>query len=241
MTASLDAADDAQVESSLRTAIRLNPSFAPAYDRLATFLGMRRRDLDEARLMGVMAVSLEPANIGYRITVANVLLAMDQAKNAVNVLGYAAKLAKTQEEIQVVDNLRMNAQEYAAAQEQAAEQPRHPAGEAKTHDSSANIDIPHLSRRREFVPSGPHRFVVGILKAVQCDAPQLDLTVSSGAKTLTLHADNYYKIRFTVLNFQPHGDLKPCTDLENRPAKVEYVESADKTDLPHLIALELQK
>jgi len=241
MTASLDAADDAQLESSLRTTIRLNPSFAPAYDRLATFLGMRHRDLDEARLMGVMAVSLEPANIGYRITVANVLLAMDQAKNAVNVLGYAAKLAKTQEEIQVVDNLRMNAQEYAAAQEQNARQNRRMSEEAKTQDESAKVEIPHLSRRKEFVPSGPHRFVVGILKAVQCDAPHLDLTVSFGAKTLSLHTDNYYKIQFSAVDFQPNDDLKPCTDLENRLAKVEYVESADEHDAPHVIAIELRK
>ena len=241
MTGSLGAADDAEVESSLRTAIRLNPSFAPAYDRLATFLGMRRRDLDEARLMGVTAVSLEPANIGYRITVANVLLATDQAKNAVNVLGYAAKLAKTQEEIQVVDNLLMNAQEYATAQEQNAEQNRRTSEEPKTEDESAKIEIPHFSRRKEFVPSGPHRFVVGILKAVQCDAPHLDLTVSSGAQTLALHADNYYKIQFTALNFEPNGDLKPCTDLENRPARVEYVESANKTDAPHVITIELRK
>ena len=241
MTGSLGAADDAEVESSLRTAIRLNPSFAPAYDRLATFLGMRRRDLDEARLMGVTAVSLEPANIGYRITVANVLLATDQAKNAVNVLGYAAKLAKTQEEIQVVDNLLMNAQEYATAQEQNAEQNRRTSEEPKTEDESAKIEIPHFSRRKEFVPSGPHRFVVGILKAVQCDAPHLDLSVSSGARTLALHADNYYKIQFSAVDFQPNDDLKPCTDLENRPAKVEYVESADKTDAPHVIAIELRK
>jgi len=76
---------------------------------------------------------------------------------------------------------------------------------------------------------------------VHCDEPTLDLTVSSGAKTLTLHADNFYKIQFSALNFQPSGDLKPCSDLENRPAKVEYVESADKSDPPRLIAIELHK
>ena len=43
------AADETQIESSLRTAIKLNPSFAPTYDRLAVFLGMRRRNLAEAR------------------------------------------------------------------------------------------------------------------------------------------------------------------------------------------------
>jgi tetratricopeptide (TPR) repeat protein len=244
MSGHLAAAEEAQVESSLRKAIKLNPSFAPTYDRLAAFLGMRRRDLEEARLMGLTAVTLDPANVGYRITVANVLLAMEQGQNAVKVLGYAAKLAKSPQEVQAVENLLMNAQEYAAGQEQNAEQNRQMSEEAKNTPAQGAVAepaIPHLTRRKEFVPSGPHRFVVGVLQAVHCNAPFLDLTVSSGVGTLALHADNYYKIQFTALNFQPSGDLKPCSDLENRTAKVEYVESADKTDAPRLIAVELHK
>ena len=244
MNGPLAAADEARVENSLRSAIQLNPSFAPAFDRLAVFLGMLRRNLDEARMMGVMAVSLDPANVGYRINVANVLLAMGQGQNAVRVLSAAAKVAKSPQEAQAVDNLLMNAQEYAAAQDQIAEHNQHIREESKTAPAEVTAtvtDIPHLTHRKEFVPSGPHHFVVGILKAVHCDTPNLDLTVSSGAKTLALHSDNYYKIQFTALNFQPRDELKPCTDLDNRPAKVEYVESADKTDAPHLIAIELHK
>ncbi len=241
MSGPLAAADEARVESSLRSAIKLNPSFAPTYDRLAAFLGMRRRNLDEARLMGVTAVSLDPANVGYRINVANVLLAMGQGQNAVNVLGYAAKLAKSPQELQAVDNLLMSAQQYAAAQAEQSGRMNEEAKATPAQGAAAEIDVPHLIHRKEFVPSGPHRFIVGILKAVHCDAPNLDLTVSSGTKTIALHADNYYKIQFTALNFQPSGDLKPCSDLENRPAKVEYVESADQTDAPHLISIELHK
>lgn len=243
MSGPVAAADEAQVESSLRSAIKLNPSFAPTYDRLAAFLGMRSRNLEEARMMGLTAVSLDPANIGYRLNVANVLLAMGKSQNAVEVLRYAAKLAKTPQETQAVDNLLMNAQEYAAAQVRSGEQSRRLRDEAKAvpEQGAPQTDIPHLSHRKEFVPSGPHRFVVGVLKDVQCDASNLDLTVTSSTKTLALHADNYYKIQFTALNFQPSGDLKPCNDLENRPAKVEYVESADKSDAPHLIAIELHK
>jgi Tfp pilus assembly protein PilF len=249
MTGTVAAADEAQVESSLRSAITLNPSFAPAFDRLAAFLGMRRRNLEEARLMELTAVSLDPANVGYRINVANILLAMGQGQNAVRVLGFAAKLAKSPQDSQAVDNLRMNALEYAASEEQIAEQNRHmnaPPQAVMEQGSSAGTEVPrlaarNLAARKEFVASGPHRFLVGVLKAVHCDAPNLDLTVTSGAKTLALHADNYYKIQFTALSFQPSGDLKPCSDLENRPAKVEYVESADKTDIPRLIAVELHK
>ena len=244
MTGALSSTEEAHVESSLRSALQLNPSFAPAYDRLAAFLGMRHRNLDEARMMGLKAISLDPANVNYRINLANVLLIMGQGENAVRVLENAAKVAKTPQEAQAVDNLLMNAREYAAALEQNEEQNRRKETEGGASSSSAvsaPADIPHLAHRKEFVASGPHRFLVGVLKGVHCDTPMLDLTVSSGAKTLALHAENYYKIEFTTLNFQPKGDLEPCSDLENRPAKVEYVESADKSDAPHLIAVELHK
>jgi hypothetical protein len=167
---------------------------------------------------------------------------MGQGENAVRVLSLAAKLAKTPEESQAVDNRLMNAQEYAAAQ-RSAEQNRGMADEVKTagEGESTVVAVPHLAHRKEFVPSGPHRFLVGTLKSVHCDTPVLELTVSSGTKTVALRADNYYKIEFTAINFQQSGDLNPCSDLENRSAKVEYVESIDKTDSPHLIAIELHK
>jgi len=240
----ISAAEEGQVESSLRTAIQLNPSFAPAYDRLAAFLGMRHRNLDEARLMGLKAISLDPGNVDYRINVANVLLVMGEGENAVRVLENAVRVAKTPQEAEAVNNVLVHAREYAAALEQNAQESRHmpeESGAAPTSEVTAKADIPHLAHRKEFVASGPHRFVVGVLKSVRCDAPMLDLTVSSGGKTLVLHADNYYKIEFSVLNFQLEGLLEPCHDLENRPAKVEYVESADKSDAPHLIAVELHK
>jgi hypothetical protein len=42
-----------------------------------------------------------------------------------------------------------------------------------------------------------------------------------------MHANNYLKIEYK-LKIQRKKDLNPCADLEGRPAKVEYVESADK-------------
>jgi Tfp pilus assembly protein PilF len=242
MNGAVAASDEAKVENSLRTAIKLNPSFAPSYDRLAVFLGMRSRNLEEAHAMGLTAVSLDPADIGYRVNLASVLLAMRNGQSAVEVLHAAAKLAKTPQESEAVDNSLIHAQEYADAQEE-TEQNRRMMEEAPTGEEqiTSSADIPHLARRKNFVPSGPHRFVVGVLNNVHCDAPNLDLTVTSGAKKLVLHADNYYKIQFTALNFQPSGDLNPCHDLESRPAKVEYVDSADKDDVPRLLAVELRK
>jgi tetratricopeptide (TPR) repeat protein len=242
MMSSVAPSDEAQIENSLRASIKLNPSFAPSYDRLAAFLGMRRRNLDEARMMGLTAVSLDPANAGYRINVANVLLGMGQGENAIKVLDNAAKLAKSPEEIQTIDILLMNAKEYVAAQQRNATLRQEISEkEADEVETDLSTDVPRLAPRKQFVPSGPHRFLVGVLNGIHCDVPNLDLTITSGAKKVALHSDNYYKIQFSTLGFQPSGDLNPCHDLENRPAKVEYVESADKSDAPHLLAVELHK
>ena len=108
---------------------------------------------------------------------------------------HAAKLTKTPQETEMVEHMRIRAQEYAASQarneEQAAgarsaERPAEEPAEKRVSDS----DMPHLVRRREFVPSGPHRFVVGVLRAVRCDASNMELTVTSGAKTLSLYSDS---------------------------------------------------
>ncbi|MGA9793874.1 MAG: tetratricopeptide repeat protein, partial [Terriglobales bacterium] len=66
MNDSVNPANDAQLESSLRAAIKLNPSFAPPFERLAAFEGMRRQNLDEAHMMVLNAVQLDPGNVAYR-------------------------------------------------------------------------------------------------------------------------------------------------------------------------------
>jgi hypothetical protein len=82
-----------------------------------------------------------------------------------------------------------------------------------------NTEIPDHG----FVSQGPHRFVVSGLKGVHSERQHLDMTVTSSTETVTLYAENYFKVQFTAL-FAQNKDLNPCEELENRPAKVEYVE-----------------
>ena len=237
-------AEQDEVESSLRAAIKLNPSFAPAFDRLAVSLAMRHKNLDEARMMALTAIALEPANVGYRVNMANIYMQMEQGQNAVNVLQAASKLAKSQSEIQMVDNSLMHAREYVEAQERFAKQKEEYEKSAQSlPDRVTTVSETRAPRlkHRDFVPRGPHKFVVGTLKGVHCDNPALELTVTSKDKDLKLHADDYFSIPFTALGFQATGDLNPCADLENRPAKVEYVESANSDTSAQLISVELHK
>jgi tetratricopeptide (TPR) repeat protein len=234
-------ADRQRVENSLRTAIQLNPSFDPAFDRLAVLLAMQRKNLDEARMAELSAISLEPSTVGYRINMANILLMMNNPKGALQVLQAAAKVAKTEAEVQDVENAQTNALLYSeqpalAEQKNVSER----GGTVTVEATTADVPIPRL-KRREFVAKGPHRFLAGVLKSVHCDNSALDLTISSAGQQLSVHGDNYYKIPFTTLGFQPSGDLNPCSDLENRSAKIEYVESADPSAPAQLLSVELHK
>lgn len=240
---SIEESDDGQVENSLRQAIKLDPSFAPAFDVLGVFLGVRRKNFDEAHMMGLTAVSLDPANIRYRLNVATVLMMSNRGKDAVDVLHAAGKIAKTPEEIQSVDNMLMRAEEFMATREAMATHQEQMAQDTAedSEEEDDDADAPKLARPDTFVAKGPHHFLVGVLKNVECKAPHMDLTVSNSTKSLTLHAENYYKIQFTALNFTPSGNINPCNDLEGRPAKVEYVESADPSVNARVLSIELHK
>jgi cytochrome c-type biogenesis protein CcmH/NrfG len=244
MNAGASPSDDAQVEASLRAAIKLNPSFAPSFDRLAAFEGMRHRNLDEAHMMALTATQLDPGNVGYRVNGANVLMQMDRGKDAVAVLRGALRLAKTPEETAMIQNFLMHAEEYATAREQEKERQSRLAGELKSNaqgtGAPADVSDANAEAPEEELPKGPHRFVVGMLQNVQCHTPHIDLTVAAKGKTIALHSGNYYKIRFSTLGFVPKGDLDPCKDLEGKPAKVEYVESSAKPTA-YVVAVELHK
>lgn len=240
------ASEDPQVEASLRAAVKLNPNFAPAFALLATYLGMQRKNLDEARITELTAVSLDPSNVRYRANMANIYMMQGNTQSALDVLRAAQKIAKTPADAQLIDNFMMRAQEYAAKQEAVAARTNKNApdedgnDEAEVVSTRTNTVIPSL-KHREFVAKGPHRFLQGVLNDVHCDYLSINLTLVSKAKNLKLQAESYYKIRFTSLGFQPSADLNPCHDLENRPAKVEYVESENPADPPQLIAVELHK
>jgi Tfp pilus assembly protein PilF len=238
MNAGANPGDGAQVESSLRAAIKLNPSFAPAFDRLAAFEGMRHRNLDEAHMMALTAVQLDPGNAGYRVNAANVLMQMDRGTDAVAVLRVALRVAKTPEETAMVQNFLTHAEQYANARDRQAEELKAnvQANAASADEGSANAETPE-----EELPKGPHRFMAGMLQNVHCHGPGIELTVAAKGKTMALHRGNYYKIEFTALGFTPKGDLSPCRDLEGVSAKVEYVESSAKPATAYVVAIEVHK
>jgi tetratricopeptide (TPR) repeat protein len=94
-----DVGHDAEIESSLRSAIRLAPDFAPPYDCLSRFLLMRRKDMNEAYVLSQRAVALEPDSISYRLNLEAVLLQRQQPDEALAVLDAALHVARTPEDV----------------------------------------------------------------------------------------------------------------------------------------------
>jgi Tfp pilus assembly protein PilF len=232
MNAGAGPSDDAQVEASLRAAIKLNPSFAPPFERLAAFEGMRRQNLEEAHMMILNAVQLDPGNVGYRMTAASVLMQMERGKDAVAALHEALRVAKSPAETAMVQNFLAQAERYATARERQTEEKLEANVEANADDAEGP---------KEELPKGPHRFVVGTLQNVHCHASRIDLTIAAKGKTMPLHSGNFYQIGFTALGFVPKGDLNPCMDLDGMSAKVEYVESSAQPPVAHVVAIELHK
>jgi tetratricopeptide (TPR) repeat protein len=251
---SLRPEDSAQVETSLRAAIKLNPSFAPAYDRLAVFYAMRRQNLDEAHRLALTAVELEPGNVGYRMNTASVLLAMEQGSNAVKVLQNATKLAKNPEELAQVQNMLQAAEQYQAARERVDEENRRVAQQAATGEtertaaSGESADVadqettgPPVLQHRD-LPPGPRHAVEGTIQSVDCAPPTaMDLKIEAGQQTVALHSDNFYIVRFMASNFVPKGELHPCSDLKGMHARVEFVEGHDNSALGQIVSVTLSK
>ncbi|MGE0404749.1 MAG: DUF1570 domain-containing protein [Candidatus Korobacteraceae bacterium] len=116
-----NSAAESQAENSLRTAIKLNPSFASAYNELAVYFGKRRRNLEEARKLSVQAVQLEPGKLNFRLNSASVLMQMGRAEDAVRVIRAAMRVANTPEEKDAAQKFLDQAEQYASALERSSQ------------------------------------------------------------------------------------------------------------------------
>lgn len=270
---SLQAADrdhDAVIESSLLASIKMNPAFAPAYDALAMFYLSRDEKLDEAHILNVHAVQLEPENLSYRINTATVLVAEKQFPGAIGVLKAGTKAAKSSEEIDMLQSRIKQIEQFQVAFDHAQTQSGQTvqasggqviqrSGTLNTQTAGTQSDggktivfrrvngtmVGKLEDEPKFPAgdsTGPRHTVRGVLRSVQCSYPTvLALSVEQAGKTIPLYNNNYYKIVFTTANYEPEGDIKPCSGIEDMKASVKYAEVSDKVVAGQILSIELSK
>ncbi len=58
---------------------------------------------------------------------------------------------------------------------------------------------------------------------------------------MVLYNNNFYKIEFTTANYEPQGDIQPCTDIDGMKAKVGYAEVSDPNTAGQALTIELSK
>src|SRR5205085_12000783 len=101
----LDKALQDSVEESLRAAIKLNPSFAFAYDVLAMFYSNRGIRPAEVHDLIEKAVQLAPGVPEIRVNEAQILVNMNKNKEAIDVLETALAMTHTPEQTAAVENV----------------------------------------------------------------------------------------------------------------------------------------
>jgi tetratricopeptide (TPR) repeat protein len=251
---------DAEIESSLRTSIKLNPSFAPSYDALANYYASRDQKLDEAHVLNIQAIELDPANVYYRLNAANILSQQRQYISAISVLKVALPVAKTQTETHMVQSRIDQLQKIQASIDRAKNQ----TGETPTQITMAQTEATPGGPNKTMVfrrvngkiigmaddapnyptgdSKGPQHTIRGVLRDVRCSAPNvLALSVDQAGKTTTLYTNDYFKVIFTTANYEPDGDIKPCTSIEDMKATVKYAEVTDKNVAGQILSIELSK
>jgi Tfp pilus assembly protein PilF len=238
-----DSENHAEVEASLRDAIRLNPSFAPAYDQLANYFSMRHKNLDEAHMLNLRAIQLEPGNLAYRMNASTVLMIMSRYADAAAVLHTAEHVAKSPSEVAMVQSrLKQVEQIQSLGAPENAMTTAPPTGVVEVQTEEKVVDIVPAPKHPAEAPNGPRHTAVGVIRAVECTYPAvIEFRVETAAKPVALFSNNYFKIDITALNFTPGDSMNPCKDIEGMKAKVQYTESSDKTVDGQIISIELRK
>jgi tetratricopeptide (TPR) repeat protein len=255
-----DQGHDETIESSLRASIKLNPSFAPSYDSLATFLATRQQKLEEAHMLNIQAIQIEPENLGYRLNAANVLSQQRQNVSAIAVLKAALPVTKSQVQEEMVQSRIKQLERFQASLDRANSQTSENSSQTSTNQAGptptgANKTMVFqrvdgkIIGRSEDNPNypaadskGPQHTVKGVLRNIRCSYPNvLALSIDQPGKSITLYTNNYYKVVFTTANYEPEGDIKPCTGIEDMKATVKYAEVSDKNVVGQILSIELSK
>jgi tetratricopeptide (TPR) repeat protein len=252
-----------EVGESLRKAIAINPDFAPALEALAQFYTMRGDHLEEAHKLALQAVQLDPHNLYYYLTTANVLLRMGQADNAIRACKKAMSLANSQGELAAAESALAGAQkyqEYLNSRKQTGEQSaggsssgdgqfsppvlRHRGEESAQTPQAGGVqnEASGIQFHSDAVQRGAREDLAGTIEDVQCAAPAvMKMTFKSGSQTVSLFSDNFYTVKYSALNFTPTGVLHPCQDIEGMKAKVFFYNLKGRPNEGELISVQLRK
>ena len=107
--------------------------------------------------------------------------------------------------------------------------------------SATLVDVVEGPKYPTMPADGPKHEIVGMIRDVKCSSAVIEFRVEGAKAGVSLYNNNYYKLEFSALGFTPEGALQPCSDIEGMKARVQYVESSDKTVDGQVLSIELRK
>jgi tetratricopeptide (TPR) repeat protein len=237
------------VEKDLEESIKMDPSFAPAYDALAHFYGMNHEKLDLAYVNSIHAIQLDPNDIHYRLNAAQVRMEQENYDAALSVLKAAQKIAREPDNIAMIDRRIRDIEKFQAEVERAKAKVNPDGTPALNVIVDSSMD--HVEMRTEPLDprypagpaNGPRRSASGVLRNVHCFAPKgLTLAVDDKGKSVPLYTNDMYKIALTTMGWTTKDEINACTSFEGMKARVDYAEvTDDKRVAGQIVAIELSK
>lgn len=205
---STDELKDPHTEDDLREAISADPEFAEAYGLLATYLANQEESLPEALSIAKKAISLEPGNPSYQLSLAQVLVRMGRFDEAQTTALTARAMARRPEDISQTESFTAGLQRARAVQGQI---------------EGGTADTPRSAEAAEAGPGDetPLEEVTGVVKEASCagGGPKLEIQAESGV--FQLHSPAMGGVQIMMASKPPAG-FNLCKGLTGANVTVQY-------------------
>jgi tetratricopeptide (TPR) repeat protein len=236
----------AETEASLKRALELNPSFAPACSTLASLYSMQDERLDQALLLAQKAVRLQPGSLSYRINLASVLMRMKRVDEAILIGEKARAAAKDAGEQAMAESFLRSAREYneslarlEAARKDAEERAARRAREQSEYEAALARRRDEEARARELQLKPGEALAFGLIAEVTCTGPEaMNVILLSGSSSLPLRAARRSAISYRI-GIGKVAHIDPCKELSGQQAQVIYRAGASKTTPGELVSIEM--
>jgi hypothetical protein len=181
--------------------------------------------------------------MGYRLNAASVLMTADQMDNAEAVLKEALRISRTPTNQSIFQSRIDEIERYKNAKAASARAEAEPAGQPRVVETEEAVKVDNVAPKHPAMPvKGPRHTVLGVLRKVACSYPAaIEFRVEGVKKSVSLYNNNFVDLDLSVLGFTPSGAMDPCHQFEGMKAKVEYIDSTDKSVDGQAVAVELRK
>jgi tetratricopeptide (TPR) repeat protein len=212
---------DPQIETDLREAIAANPDFLPPCALLAIYLAEKNENLPEALTFAEKAVSAEPGNSSYVLSLAQVLAPMRRYDEAQKTAMRARALATDAEGRALADQFISYLQEVRDFDSRRNQPP------AEASSRGTRASTPESARGRfsssDEGGSSSARTVEGNITKVSCSGNEMTVRISTqDNREFTLHARDYKRVNYDQDVAFDTRDFEACTQLEGHAASIDY-------------------